>query len=394
VRTSKLALACAAGAAALAGCGGGGDSGSSAGSAATSTVQTTKVEVVKQGGRGPSFDPAGIYRRYSPGVVTVISVLSRGGGLFGGGGRGQEALGSGFVLNGNGEIATNAHVVTTGQGARIKRASGVFVQFGDGNRVPAKIVGTDPNADVALLRIQTGGLRLTPLKLGSTAGLAVGDPVAAIGSPFGEQQSLSVGVISALNRSITSLTSFDINNAIQTDAAINHGNSGGPLLNSKGEVIGINSQIRSTGGGGEGVGFAVPISTVRRSLDQLRRSGKVRYSFLGVSSTPLYPQLAKRLGIDAKTGALVAKVESGSPAQKAGLKPGTKTITFEGDSGVPVGGDAIVSVAGRPITDPNSLGILVGFRNPGEKVKLGVVRGHSHRTVTVTLAPRPASAKP
>jgi S1-C subfamily serine protease len=294
----------------------------------------------------------------------------------------------------SGDVATNAHVVTTGQGANLKRADHVYVEFPDHNRVPAKIVGDDPNADVALLKVPAGGLKLTPLPLGSSAGLVVGAPVAAIGSPFGEQQSLSVGVISALNRNITSLTSFDINNAIQTDAAINHGNSGGPLLNAKGQVIGINSQIRSTGGGGEGVGFAVPVDTVRRSLQQLEATGKVQYSFLGVSSVPLYPQLAKRLGIDAQTGALVAKVQAGSPAEKAHLKPGTGTITFEGDPRIPTGGDAIVAVDGKPIRDSSDLGNLVGERNPGTKVKLSIVNGHSHRTVVVTLAPRPASAAP
>jgi 2-alkenal reductase len=400
VRRAAASL-CALAALAVAGCGGGGGNDQPAADTSPTTVQNNKVEVVGGGSGGgsdsaqSSFDPAAIYRQYGPGVVTVISVLpGGGGGLFGGGGSSEEALGSGFVVDAHGHVATNAHVVTTGEGNNIKRASKVYVQFADRNRVPAKILGDDPNADVALLQIPTGGLKLTPLPLGSSDHLVVGSPVAAIGSPFGEEQSLSVGVISALNRSITSLTSFDINNAIQTDAAINHGNSGGPLLNARGQVIGINSQIKSTGGGGEGVGFAVPVATVRRSIDQLERSGEVQYSFLGVSSVPLYPQLAKRLGYDARTGALVGKVEPDSPAEKAGVKAGTTTFTFEGDSQIPKGGDAIVAVDGRPVTTPNDLGNLVGQRNPGTKVKLSLVRGHSHRTVTVTLAPRPASAQP
>jgi S1-C subfamily serine protease len=381
----------------VAGCGGGDDGSQPAASSAPVTVQRTEVQVVGKGAQTQGFDPAAIYRQSSPGVVTVIAVLpGGGGGLFGGdGGSGaQEALGSGFVVDANGDVATNAHVVTTGDARNIKRADQMYVEFPDHNRVPAKIVGDDPNSDVALLKIPTGGLKLTSLRLGSSEGLVVGSPVAAIGSPFGEQQSLSVGVISALDRSITSLTSFDINNAIQTDAAINHGNSGGPLLNARGEVIGMNSQIRSTGGGGEGVGFAVPVDTVRRSIGQLKRSGKVEYSYLGVSSVALYPQLAKRLGIDAQTGALVAKVEPGSPAAKAQLKPGTDTITFEGDARIPKGGDAIVAVDGRPVRQSSDLGNLLGQRNPGTKAKLSVVNGHSHRTVTVTLAPRPASATP
>jgi 2-alkenal reductase len=385
--------ACALVALLAAGCGGGGNK-DAAGSGPV-TVQNTKVQVVG-GSETGGFDAAAIYRRYSPGVVTVISVLpGTGGGLFGGGGSGpEEALGSGFVLDGSGDIATNAHVVTSGEGADLKKASQVYVEFPDHNRVPAKIVGDDPNADVALLKIPTGGLKLTPLPLGDSNDLIVGSPVAAIGSPFGEQQSLSVGVISAVNRSITSLTAFDINNAIQTDAAINHGNSGGPLLNSKGQVIGINSQIKSTGGGGEGVGFAVPVDTVRRSIDQLKQNGKVSYSYIGVSSVDLYPQLAQHLGIAAKTGALVAKIQPGSPAEKANLKAGTSFISFEGDDRIPKGGDAIVAIDGKPVHSSTDLGNLVSARNPGTKVQVTVVNGHSRRTVTVTLAPRPASAAP
>jgi S1-C subfamily serine protease len=377
----------------VAGCGGGGGGSSqpAAGSGAV-TVQNTKVEVVGKG--APGFDPAAIYRRSSPGVVTVISVLPGGGGLLGGSAGSQEALGSGFVVDASGDVATNAHVVTSGDRNHITRASQVYVEFPDHNRVPAKIVGDDANADVALLKVPTAGLKLVPLPMGDSSRLVVGSPVAAIGSPFGEQQSLSVGVISAINRSITSLTSFDINNAIQTDAAINHGNSGGPLLNASGQVIGINSQIKSTGGGGEGVGFAVPVNTVRRSIDQLKQNGKVQYSYLGVSSVELYPQLAKRLGIDASTGALVARVEPGSPADEAKLTAGSATITFEGDSAIPQGGDAIVAIDGKPVHGPNDLGNLVGSRNPGTKVNVTVVRGHSRRTVTVTLAPRPASSAP
>jgi S1-C subfamily serine protease len=396
----RCAALCAGALAALlaAGCGGGAkkaqDTGAGSGPV---TVQNTKLQVVGGGGEsGGGFDPAAIYRQYSPGVVTVISVLPGSqGGLFGGGGTpGEEALGSGFVVDGSGDVATNAHVVTTGQGGDIKRASQVYVEFPDHNRVPAKIVGDDPNADVALLKIGTAGLKLTPLPLGSSSNLIVGSPVAAIGSPFGEQQSLSVGVISAVNRSITSLTSFDINNAIQTDAAINHGNSGGPLISAKGQVIGINSQIKSTGGGGEGVGFAVPVDTVRRSIQQLKQKGKVSYSYLGVSSVDLYPQLAKKLGIAASTGALVAKIQPGSPAEKAHLKAGTSLITFEGDARIPKGGDAIVAVDGKPVHSSTDLGNLVAARDPGTKVQITLVNGHARRTVTATLAPRPASATP
>ena len=171
--------------------------------------------------------------------------------------------------------------------------------------MPAKIVGDDPNSDVALLKLQTGGLSLTPLKLGDSESIDVGEPVAAIGSPFGEQQSLTIGVVSAVDRTIESLTRFQIGNAIQTDAAINPGNSGGPLLDAQGRVIGINAQIKSESGGGEGVGFAIPVDAVRRSLDELRARGRVSYGYLGVSSLVLWPQAAERLDLAVRDGAVV-----------------------------------------------------------------------------------------
>jgi S1-C subfamily serine protease len=344
------------------------------------SVQKTRVKVVSGIGRHGGFDAPEIYRRLSPGVVTVIAEQ---------GGPGKGGLGSGFVIDGSGYVATNAHVVR-GDPPGLKRASAVYVSFPDGNRVPAKVVGDDLNADVALLKIDPAGLSLTPLQLGSSSRLVVGSPVAAIGSPFGQDQSLSVGVISATGRDIDSLTQFKIGNAIQTDAAINHGNSGGPLLNSRGQVIGINSQIESTGGGGEGVGFAVPVDTVKRSLGQLREQGHVEYAYLGVSTEELYPQLAQRLGLKTKTGALVAKVEPSGPADKAGLVAGTGKITFEGQRDVPQGGDAIVAIDGKPIRHSSDLTNIVGLKSPGDKITLEVLRGNKRRTVTATLAPRPS----
>ncbi|MGZ6709715.1 MAG: S1C family serine protease, partial [Solirubrobacteraceae bacterium] len=225
----------AAGAAALAlvvaGCGGKSTSGSTSSSGASQTT-TTRIEVLKDSGRatGTGFDPSGIYRRESPGVVTVIAT-----GLQSDTGSGTQAgLGSGFVISPSGEIATNAHVVTSGEGRAIRKASQVYVRFADGNEVAATVKGFDPFSDVALLKVDPKGLTLRPLPLGSTNDLKVGQPVAAIGSPFGEEQSLSTGVVSALNRSIQSLTGFDTPGAVQTDAAINHGNSGGPLLDANG----------------------------------------------------------------------------------------------------------------------------------------------------------------
>jgi S1-C subfamily serine protease len=337
--------------------------------------------VIEGIGSKGGFDPGTIYHRLAPGVVTVISDS-------GGGASGRTGLGSGFVLDGHGYIATNAHVVR-GDPPKLQRAKTVYVKFGDGNLVLARVVGDDLNADVALLKVNPAGLTLTPLVLGSSSKLTVGSPVAAIGSPFGESQSLSVGVISATGRDIESLTAFRIGNAIQTDAAINHGNSGGPLLNSHGQVIGINSQIESTGGGGEGVGFAVPVDTVRRSLGELRTKGRVDYAYLGVTTQELYPQLARRLGFPVQHGALVANVESGGPAAKAGIQPGEAKVTFQGQKHIPQGGDAIVAVDGRPITVSADLPNLISLKGPGDKVRLTILRGKVRRTVTVTLAPRP-----
>ncbi len=249
-----------------------------------------------------------------------------------------------------------------------KRASEIYVTFLDGDRVAAEIVGTDPNADVALLKVDPEGLKLTPLPLGVPDTIEVGEPVAAIGSPFGEQQSqsLSVGVISALDRSIQSLTRFQIGDAIQTDAAINPGNSGGPLLDARGRVIGINAQIRSRSGGAEGVGFAVPVDAVRRSLRELRQHGRVDYGYLGVGSQVLYPQLAERLDLDVGAGALVQEVEKDSPAEDADIKAGDDEITFQGRP-VPTGGDVIVAVDGKRLTLHKDLADVISSKSAGDR---------------------------
>ncbi|HEX2103677.1 MAG TPA: trypsin-like peptidase domain-containing protein [Solirubrobacteraceae bacterium] len=368
----------------VAGCGGDGET-------RTVRTETTRVEVLQDAGgetraRG-AFDPAAIYRRESPGVVTVIS---RGLGSAQGQG-GGAGLGSGFVISGNGEIATNAHVVTSGEGAAIRKAEQVYVRFQDDNQVPAKIIGFDPFSDVALLRIDPRGLTLRPLPLGRTKDLVVGAPVAAIGSPFGEEQSLSVGVISALDRSIRSLTGFATVGAIQTDAAINHGNSGGPLLDASGNVLGINAQIQTSTGEGSGVGFAVSVDTVRRSLDQLRESGRARYAYLGVATSPVYPQLAERFKLPVDDGAWVQEVTPGEPADDAGLRGGDGAAEFQGRQ-YRTGGDVITAVGRRQIREEADVAkALVGLR-PGAEVDLQVYRDGERRTVRVKLGERPLDA--
>ncbi len=381
-----VAAAAVAAAAALQGCSLGGDE--SVGDSSPRDVLTTKVQVVEGLGRRGPLDAEGLYRRLSPGVVTVISSFRGAGSSLGSDG-GEGGQGSGFVLDGEGYVATNAHVVTEGKPPDTKKASRVYVEFSDSNRVQARVVGYDLNSDVALLKVDPAGLKLTTLTLGRSGDLTVGTPVAAIGSPFGERQSLSVGVISALDRSIESLTQFQIGDAIQTDAAINPGNSGGPLLSARGRVLGINSQIKSTSGGGEGVGFAVPVDTVRRSLRELRRDGRVSYGYLGVTSQPLYPQLARRLKLPVRAGALVVDVQDSSPADEAGLEKGDDTISFQGQSGIPSNGDVVISVDGRPLTRTRDLADRIGRHGQGDKVQLVVIRDGKRRRVTVELGERP-----
>jgi S1-C subfamily serine protease len=355
-------------------------------------VTTTRVQVVEGLGREGGFDPAEIYDRLSPGVVTILSLFKGGSSLLEDGGEGGQ--GSGFVLDGNGYIATNAHVVTTEKADGTEEADQVYVEFIDGNRVPAEIVGHDPNADVALLKIDPEGLSLTPLHLGESHTIAVGEPVAAIGSPFGERQSLSIGVISALDRTIRSLTQFEIGDAIQTDAAINPGNSGGPLLDAEGRVIGINAQIKSQSGGGEGVGFAVPVDAVRRSLRQLRENGRVDYGYLGVETLTVWPQLAERIDLNVNTGALVQDVVDGSPAEDAGLEAGNEDISFQGQDGIAVGGDLIVAVNGKRLTREHDLADEIGAHSAGEKVALTIFRDGDRRSLDVELGRRPAGSQP
>jgi S1-C subfamily serine protease len=343
--------------------------------------------IVVQGGEG-AFSAEAVYERAAPGVVTISSIFDGGSAL-----GGQAGQGSGFVLNEDGEIATNAHVVTDGQangGGDINAASEVYVQFPDRNQVEAEVVGFDPYADVALLKIEPDGLDLQPLELGDLEEVGVGDPVAAIGSPFGERQSLSVGVISALDRAIPSLTEFQILGAIQTDASINPGNSGGPLLDAQGRVVGINQQIDTTSGGNQGVGFAVPIDLAERSLEQLRDDGEVEYAYMGVTTVAMYPQLADRIGIETDVGALVDDIPAGSPAEDAGLREGDQRIEFQG-ANFRVGGDLIVSIDGEDLVDGEDLPEIVSRYEPGETVTLEVLRDGETEEIELTFGTRPDS---
>jgi S1-C subfamily serine protease len=380
-----LALAAAVAAVSSAGCGLlGGDDGSERRERRTTT---TRVEVVERQGDGSGgFDAQRIYEDEAPGVVTVISLF---GGSAAPGGDG-EGVGSGFVLNGRGEIATNAHVVTTGEVPDLEEARDVYVEFADGNQVPAEVRGYDPDADIALLQVDPTGLTLRPLPLGSSADVEVGTPVAAIGSPFGERQSLSVGVVSAVDRSISSLTAFQIAGAIQTDAAINPGNSGGPLVDGAGRVIGVNQQIRTDSGAGEGVGFAVPVDVVKRSLAQLRRTGEVEYAYLGVETVAIYPQLRKRFDLPVERGAWVQGVTPDGPAEAAGIRGGDDETRFQAGS-YRTGGDVIARIDGQAIDDPDDLAALVARLDPGRTVVVETWRDGERRQVRLRLGERPLS---
>jgi len=386
MRRVALALAAAA-LGATAGCGFGGDDDD-----APADRTTTRVEVIRGLEKGDGFDPKAIYEEEAAGVVTVVSLF--GSESLGALGDASGGVGSGFVLNGDGEIATNAHVVTTGEVPNLRKARVVYVEFADGNQVEATVRGYDPDADIALLKVDTDGLTLRPLPLGKSDEVEVGTPVAAIGSPFSERQSLSVGVVSAVDRTITGLTAFQISGAIQTDAAINPGNSGGPLVDADGEVIGINQQIRTSSGGGEGVGFAVPVDVARRSLEQLRDKGEVTYAFLGVESVPIYPQLRERFDLPVDEGAWLQEVSKDGPADAAGLRGGDGAeTTFQVRDYVP-GGDVITSIDGRAVDDPDDLARAVTLLDPGTTVTVEAWRGGERRTVEVKLGERPLQRLP
>jgi S1-C subfamily serine protease len=334
---------------------------------------------------GNSFDPARIYRERADGVVTIIA-------LFGG----AASQGSGFVVSDDGYVLTNSHVITTaGEGSPTEEADAagtVFVEFRDRDRIRARVVGWDVYDDVGLLKVDPAEHELDPVPLGDSSRVVVGEPVAAIGSPFGRTSSLSVGVVAATERAIESLTSdYNLVDAIQTDAPINRGNSGGPMFDARGLVIGINAQIRSESGTAEGVGFAIPINSAKRSMEQLIQTGRVRYAWVGVSTQSVTPSLAERFGLTVQEGAAVQEVVAGSPADEAGLQGGGEQEAFAGIPFRP-GGDVIVSIAGRRIQDAEDLVRAISERFlPGERVRLGVVRGERRLSVEIRLAERPAT---
>lgn len=338
----------------------------------------------------PGQTPEQIYRDLSSGVVMVLSDFSGAGTDQFGQTQSTQALGTGFVVDKDGYILTNAHVVDeNGQ-----QASSVTVVFNKGGsktqRVAGKLVGVDVGSDVAVIKVDPKDVDLKALPLGDSDKVAVGEPVVAIGNPLGYDFSITSGIVSATGRSLQAPNGQTIPDGIQTDAAINQGNSGGPLIDSSGRVIGINEQIASQGGGNDGLGFAVPINTAIRSLDQLRRTGKVQYAWMGVGLQTLTGDVASTFGVQTQGGALVEKVYPGSPAEKAGIKGGDQTVTVQGQQ-FTIGGDIIVAADGKPVASADELIAFLAGKKPGDRVRITLEHDGKTRDVSVTLAERPAN---
>jgi 2-alkenal reductase len=298
----------------------------------------------------------------------------------------RRGEGSGFVWDTDGHIVTNYHVVEDAQTVRVNFANGTSAQ--------AEVVGTDPDADLAVLKIDPSVTELRPLSLGDSDQLKVGQLAFAIGNPFGQDFTITSGIVSAVGRTISSQnSSFSIPQVIQTDASINPGNSGGPLLNRQGEVIGINTLIISQSGSNSGVGFAIPINIAKQILPTLMAGKEYTYAWLGISGTPLTNEVANAMTLSANThGALVISVVQGSPADQAGLRASQKTLTIAGQE-YPYGGDIITAIEGESITSMDDLiTYLVEHTRPGDKVSLTLLRaGGNQKNVTVTLGVRPSS---
>jgi S1-C subfamily serine protease len=292
----------------------------------------------------------------------------------------STATGSGFLIDNDGHILTNAHVVQGAQRVDVKFSE-------DGESQQAEVGGADPSSDLALLHVDdTQGA--TPLPLGDSSKAQVGDPVVAIGNPFGLDRTVTSGIVSALQRQIQAPNGFSISDVIQTDAAINPGNSGGPLLDSSGSVIGINSQIASQSGGNEGVGFAVPIATASDVVSQILENGSVQRAYLGITGGDITSEIAQALNLPVEQGVLVEQVFSGGPADAAGIKGATGQGTVAGES-FPVGGDIITKVDGKDVTGMDEVISAVNDHDPGDELTLTVLRNGNEHDVTVKLGDRP-----
>ena len=331
----------------------------------TTVVRQVTVGDSEPAAAGDGLTIGQIYARSSKSVVEIVATT--GGSSFSDPAR--RAQGSGFVLDRRGHIVTNHHVVADG--------GSIAVSLWNGMTFDAMLVGADPSTDIAVLRIDAPSTLLAPLRLGDSNDVAVGDEVLAIGSPFGLEGTVTSGIVSALHRQMTAPNEFTINDTIQTDAAINHGNSGGPLLDRRGRVIGVNAQIESDSGGSDGVGFAIPSNTVRSIARQLIESGEVQHAYLGITMVAV------------PGGVAVTQVRSGTPAEEAGLHAATGTKTVGGQER-PTGGDVIVVFAGKDVTSAAALQSAVDALRPGDRVSITILRNGKRQTIDVTLAARPS----
>jgi S1-C subfamily serine protease len=335
-------------------------------------------QIYKNDGNGVAFIESQIPAQESQSLSPFGEPESEGGGT---------ATGSGFVIDSEGHVLTNNHV--------IEGADRIQVKLGASDtNYQAKVVGADPASDLALLKVEAPADQLHPLTLGHSSEMEVGDPVVAIGNPFGLDRTVTSGIVSALQRQIEAPDGFSITNVIQTDAAINPGNSGGPLINAAGEVIGINSQIATGGGsnGNVGIGFAIPIDTARAEIHQLLTKGEVEHAFIGISGGTITPELARAINLPVDEGVIVQSVVKGGPADKAGIEGGHTSATIEGAE-VSLGGDIITEVNGKKVAGMEEIVEIVNAAKPGESLELTILRHGSTKTATVALGNRPASVE-
>ena len=351
----------------------------------TGDTQTVSQQpVVRPNSNGDSEGPTvnEIYRRSGPGVAFVQAEVERRGESpfpFPEGDEGT-ATGSGFVLDDEGYVLTNAHVV---EGAR-----SVEVRLGQDDPIEADLVGTDPSTDIALLKVDPKETRLRPVALGDSSKVRVGDPAIAIGNPFGLDETVTTGIVSALQRQIQAPNGFQISDVIQTDASINPGNSGGPLLDGAGRVIGINSQIVTGGSRGSvGIGFAVPINTAKEVIPQLKENGKVDRAYLGITTMDA-DAVPDDIRLPAPAGALVQDVVDGGPADEAGLRAGRTQVRI-GSEVIRVGGDLIVKVDGQDIRESQDVSDAIADNKPGDEITVEFFRGDERQTVRIELGKRP-----
>jgi S1-C subfamily serine protease len=376
-RTRTLSLAAALVAAAGIGAGGAATYAALSPADTRTVVRQVTVEDSEPAASASPLSVNEIYRRAYRGVVE-ITVTAEGSESPFGAPRAQ-GQGSGFVYDRQGHVVTNQHVV---QGA-----SSVSVRLWNGQTYDAEVVGTDASTDLAVLDVDAPASVLTPLRLGDSSEVKVGDAVVAIGSPFGLEQTVTSGIVSALHRQMTAPNDFSINDSIQTDAAINHGNSGGPLLNTGGRVIGVNAQIESESGGNDGVGFAIPSNTVRSIVSQLVETGEVEHAYLGVGVQTIPASVADEL--DLVAGVALTEVRRDTPAARAGLRAASGSRLVDGQS-YPTGGDVITALDGKKVTSAEELQSVIDARKPGDTVSVTFVRDGDSRTVRVQLASRPS----